>query len=117
MFFGDNQARLMEKQQPMKMAAAEAQYNTQNGASFSLLTIGNLSGDPIFQIRIPHALSVLSDNSWDGPVQGINQVQAKEEATYGKGSYVPVLWVTYWTFRIMVGCGILMLVGLVWGLG
>ncbi len=115
MFFGDNQARLMEKQQPMKMAAAEAQYNTQNGASFSLLTIGNLSGDPIFQIRIPHALSVLSDNSWDGPVQGINQVQAKEEATYGKGSYVPVLWVTYWTFRIMVGCGILMLVGLVWG--
>jgi cytochrome bd ubiquinol oxidase subunit I len=116
MFFGDNQARLMETQQPMKMAAAEAQYNTQNGASFSLLTIGNLSGDPIFQIRIPHALSVLSDNSWNGPVQGINQVQAKEEATYGAGSYVPVLWVTYWTFRIMVGCGMLMLAGLVWGL-
>jgi len=116
MFFGDNQARLMETQQPMKMAAAEAQYNTQNGASFSLLTLGNLSGDPIFQIRIPHALSVLSDNSWDGPVQGINQVQAKEQATYGKGSYVPVLWVTYWTFRIMVGCGMLMFVGLLWGL-
>jgi len=99
----------------MKMAAAEAQYNTQNGASFSLLTIGNLSGDPIFQIRVPHALSVLSDNSWDGPVQGINQVQAKEQATYGKGSYVPVLWVTYWTFRIMVGCGLLMFLGLAWG--
>ena len=116
MFFGDNQARLMEKQQPMKMAAAEAQYNTQNGASFSLLTIGNLSGDPVFQIRIPHALSVLSDNSWDGPVQGINQVQASETAKYGQGSYVPVLWVTYWTFRIMVGCGILMFVGLAWGI-
>ncbi len=116
MFFGDNQARLMETQQPMKMAAAEAQYNTANGASFSLLTIGNLSGDPIFQIRIPHALSVLSDNSWNGPVQGINQVQAKEQATYGKGSYVPVLWVTYWTFRIMVGCGMVMFFGLIWGL-
>jgi len=116
MFFGDNQARLMETQQPMKMAAAEAQYNTQNGASFSLLTIGNLSGDPVFQIRIPHALSVLSDNSWNGPVQGINQVQAKEQATYGSGSYVPVLWVTYWTFRIMVGCGLVMFAGLLWGL-
>ena len=116
MFFGDSQARLMETQQPMKMAAAEAQYNTSNGASFSLLTIGNLSGSPIFQIRIPHALSVLSDNSWNGPVLGVNQVQAKEAATYGKGSYVPVLWVTYWTFRIMVGCGMLMMVGLVWGL-
>ena len=116
MFFGDNQARLMEKQQPMKMAAAEAVYNTQDGASFSLLTIGNLSGDPIFQIRIPHALSVLSDNSWDGSVQGINQIQAAETAKYGKGSYVPVLWVTYWTFRIMVGCGILMFLGLAWGM-
>ena len=116
MFFGDNQARLMEKQQPMKMAAAEAQYNTQNGASFSLLTIGNLSGDPVFQIRFPHALSVLADNSWNGPVQGINQIQAQESATYGKGSYVPVLWVTYWTFRIMVGCGIVMFLGLAWGM-
>ena len=116
MFFGDNQARLMETQQPMKMAAAEAQYNTQNGASFSLLTIGNLSGDPIFQIRVPHALSVLATNSWDGPVQGINQIQAKEAATYGNGSYVPVLWVTYWTFRIMVGCGIAMFLGLAWGM-
>jgi cytochrome d ubiquinol oxidase subunit I len=116
MFFGDNQARLMEKQQPMKMAAAEAEYNTTNGASFSLLTVGNLSGDPVFQIRVPHALSVLSDNSWDGPVQGINQIQASETAKYGKGSYVPVLWVTYWTFRIMVGCGILMFLGLAWGM-
>ena len=70
MFFGDNQARLMEKQQPMKMAAAEAIYNTQNGASFSLLTIGNLSGNPIFQIRLPHMLSVLADNSWNGSGPG-----------------------------------------------
>jgi cytochrome d ubiquinol oxidase subunit I len=110
MFFGDNQARLMEKQQPMKMAAAEAIYNTQNGASFSLLTIGDLSGQPVFQIRLPHMLSVLADNSWNGPVQGVNQIQAREAAKYGPGSYTPILWVTYWTFRIMVGCGILMLV-------
>ena len=116
MFFGDNQARIMERQQPMKMAAAEAIYNTQNGASFSLLTIGDLSGNPIFQIRLPHMLSVLADNNWDGPVQGINQIQAKEVAKYGPGNYKPILWVTYWTFRIMVGCGILMLLLLAAGL-
>ncbi len=109
MFFGDNQARVMERQQPMKMAAAEAIYNTQDGASFSLLTIGDLSGNPIFQIRLPHLLSVLADNSWNGPVQGINQIQAKDVAKSGPGSYKPILWVTYWTFRIMVGCGIVML--------
>ena len=108
MFFGDNQARIMEKQQPMKMAAAEAIYNTQSGASFSLLTIGDLSGNPVFQIRLPHMLSVLADNSWDGSVQGINQIQAAETAKYGPGNYEPDLWVTYWSFRIMVGCGILM---------
>ncbi|MGO9583626.1 MAG: cytochrome ubiquinol oxidase subunit I [Acidimicrobiales bacterium] len=116
MFFGDNQARVMERQQPMKMAAAEAIYNTQNGASFSLLTIGDLSGNPIFQIRLPHMLSVLADNSWNGSVQGINQIQAKEAAKYGPGNYKPILWVTYWTFRLMVGCGILMLLLLAAGL-
>ena len=103
-------------QQPMKMAAAEAIYNTQNGASFSLLTIGDLSGNPVFQIRLPHMLSVLADNNWDGSVQGINQIQATEAAKYGPGNYKPILWVTYWTFRIMVGCGILMLVMMAVGL-
>ena len=77
---GDIQARLMDIQQPMKMAAAEALYNTQNGASFSLLTIGNLSGQPVFQIRVPHLLSLIADLSWNGQVLGINQMQAAEAA-------------------------------------
>src|ERR1700735_1498554 len=55
-FSGDVQARLFEHQQPMKMAAAEALYHTQAGASFSLLTICSLSGLPIWQIRVPHLL-------------------------------------------------------------
>ena len=106
---GDNQAKQMETQQPMKMAAAEALYNTQSGASFSLLTIGDLSGNPVFQIRVPHILSVLATNTWDGKVKGINQLQKQAAAKYGKGSYVPVIWVLYWSFRIMVGLGILLL--------
>lgn len=109
-FLGDNQAKEMEVQQPMKMAAAEALYNTEKGASFSLLTIGNLSGSPVFQIRVPHILSVLATNTWDGKVQGINQLQAAAAKKYGKGSYVPVIWLCYWSFRIMVGLGILLLI-------
>jgi cytochrome bd ubiquinol oxidase subunit I len=116
MYTGDSQARLMEKQQPMKMAAAEAVYNTENGESFSLLTIGNLSGTPLFQIRVPHLLSVIADNSWDGQVQGITQIQKAEIAKYGPGNYTPILWVTYWSFRIMVGCGIVMFGLMAWGL-
>jgi cytochrome d ubiquinol oxidase subunit I len=112
---GDFQARLLDVQQPMKMAAAEALYNTQNGASFSLLTIGNLSGQPVFQIRVPHLLSLIADMSWNGQVVGINQMQASEAATYGAGSYTPVLWLTYWSFRAMVGAGILMIGISAWG--
>ena len=108
MFLGDNQAKLMTQQQPMKMAAAEALYNTQHGASFSILTIGNLEDNPVFQVRIPHILSVLATNTWNGKVEGINQLQKKAEAKYGAGSYVPVIWLCYWSFRIMVGLGILL---------
>jgi cytochrome d ubiquinol oxidase subunit I len=110
MFLGDNQAKEMEVQQPMKMAAAEALYNTQSGASFSLLTIGDLSDNPVFQVRVPHILSVLATNTWDGKVLGINQIQKQAAKKYGAGSYVPVIWVCYWSFRLMVGLGILLFI-------
>src|SRR6202046_5364380 len=111
---GDFQARLFENQQPMKMAAAEALYHTQAGASFSLLTVGNVSGLPIFQIRVPHLLSLIADLSWNGKVDGIDNIQHAEVLHYGPGSYIPVIWVTYWSFRIMVGLGFLMLAATAW---
>jgi cytochrome d ubiquinol oxidase subunit I len=112
---GDLQARLMEIYQPMKMAAAEALYNTKSGASFSLITIGNLKGQPVFQIRVPHLLSLIADLSWSGQVQGINNIQAAEAAKYGHGSYVPIIPLTYWSFRVMVGAGLLMIAISGWG--
>ncbi len=116
MWMGDSQAKLMTKQQPMKMAAAEALYNSQAGASFSLITIGDLTGNPVFQIRLPHLLSVLATNSWNGEVTGINQEQAAEAAEYGPGNYKPVLWITYWSFRLMVGFGFVMLAVSIYGI-
>jgi cytochrome d ubiquinol oxidase subunit I len=51
---GDIQARVMEDQQPMKIAATEALYHTESGAPFSIFTIGSLDGHtPIFTVRIP----------------------------------------------------------------
>jgi len=108
-FVGHMQAQVMTKIQPMKMAAAEALYKTETGASFSLLTIGNLSGQPIFEIRLPHLLSVLATNSWNGRVEGITDIQAEARAQYGPGTYTPVIWVTYWGFRTMVGAGFAMI--------
>jgi cytochrome d ubiquinol oxidase subunit I len=106
----------MDTYEPMKMAAAEALYNTKAGASFSLLTIGNMKGQPLFQIRVPHLLSLIADLSWNGTVQGINNIQAADVAKYGPGSYTPIIPLTYWSFRVMVGAGVLLILLSAWAL-
>ncbi|MGH3246194.1 MAG: cytochrome ubiquinol oxidase subunit I [Trebonia sp.] len=116
MVTGDLQSRVMDGQQPMKMAASEALYNSAEGASFSLLTVGDLSGNPVFQVRVPHLLSLIADMSWDGKVTGINQAQTAEAREYGPGNYAPVIWVTYWSFRLMVGFGLVILLVTGWAL-
>ncbi|HYA45640.1 MAG TPA: cytochrome ubiquinol oxidase subunit I, partial [Acidimicrobiales bacterium] len=88
---------------------------TKSGASFSLLTIGNLKGQPVFQIRVPYLLSLIAALSWNGQVKGINNLQAADVAKYGPGSYTPVIPLTYWSFRAMVGVGILMILLCAWG--
>jgi cytochrome bd ubiquinol oxidase subunit I len=105
---GHTQGQLMTKQQPMKMAAAEALYETESGASFSLFALGPWDKRPnknLVNIAIPHGLSVLADNSWNGTVQGMNDLQAQYEQQYGAGDYKPIVGITYWTFRIMAGLG------------
>ncbi len=108
---GHGQGMLMEKQQPMKMAAAEALYNTTKGASLSIFAVGPFEHFPKrlnTDIRIPHLLSILGDASWNSKVEGVNQLQREDVAKYGPGDYVPILGVTYWTFRLMAGAGVLL---------
>jgi len=108
---GHTQAQHMIQTQPMKMAAAEALWNSEAPASFSLFTIGNEKNrSDVFAIRVPDLLSVFAFNSFDGKVQGINQLQAQYTKQYGPGNYVPPVAVTYWSFRLMVGAGTLMIV-------
>jgi len=105
---GDVQARLMDSQQPMKMAAAEALYNTESPASFSLFTIGSLNGSKeLWSIRVPYLLSLIATLDPHGTVQGINNVERAYVKKYGPGDYEPVIPVTYWTFRLMIGFGLL----------
>ncbi len=105
---GDLQARVMTKQQPMKMASAEALYDTSTSASFSLFTVGSLNGNhEKWSIRVPGLLSFMATGSFDGKVEGINDQQAQEVAKYGPGSYKPVIPIAYWSFRLMIGFGAL----------
>ncbi len=107
---GDQLSLAMVATQPMKMAAAEAMYVTSTGAeaSFSIFTLGTPDGvHELFSIRIPYLLSFLSTHTFDGTVEGINDLQEQYQTLYGPGDYVPIVWVTYWSFRWMIGIGLL----------
>ncbi|MFN8123080.1 MAG: cytochrome ubiquinol oxidase subunit I [Thermoleophilia bacterium] len=108
---GHFQAQLMVKQQPMKMAAAEAHYETGRGVGLSLLAIAPFEKNPgelPVNIQVPKALSFMATNDFDGEVRGINDIQAEYVAKYGPGDYVPIVGLTYWSFRAMVGAGFAM---------
>ena len=112
---GDVQGKIMTEQQPMKMAAAEALWETEQPASFSIFTIGTPDGsEDVFSIRIPYVLSFLATGTLDGKVEGINDLQAQEEARYGPGDYTPNTPITYWTFRWMIGAGMLAAAAAAW---
>lgn len=114
---GHSQAQYMVKEQPMKMAAAEALWDSENPAAMSLFTIGNEKArKDVFAIRVPSLLSFLAYNSFTGEVKGIKNIQKEYEVKYGAGNYVPPVAISYWTFRIMVGVGFLMLLLLLYGL-
>ncbi len=106
---GHFQGQYMVKVQPMKMAAAEALWDTEQPAAFSIFTIGDMKNrEDVFAIKIPGLLSFLSCNNFTCEVQGINQLQAEYEQRYGPGDYVPNAMLAYWNFRLMVGAGTLM---------
>jgi cytochrome d ubiquinol oxidase subunit I len=112
---GHSQAQHMVETQPMKMAAAEGLFESEDPASFSLITIGDWDQrKEEFAIRIPKALSLLSYNKLEGEVKGINDLQAQYAAQYADrygadANYRPPVAVIYWSFRAMVGSGFLML--------
>ncbi|KQQ95117.1 cytochrome BD ubiquinol oxidase subunit I [Leifsonia sp. Leaf325] len=116
---GDQLGLAMVQTQPMKMAAAEALYDTATGAdaSFSIFTWGTPDGSSeLFSIRIPYLLSFLSTHTLTGTVEGINDLQAQYTQLYGPGDYTPVIWITYWAFRWMIGLGLLHVIVAVVGL-
>ncbi len=114
---GHAQAQYMVRIQPMKMAAAEALWDSEDPAALSLFTIGDEKNrKDVFAIKIPGMLSFLAYNKFSGEVKGINELQREYEQQYGPGNYVPPVAISYWTFRLMVGAGILMVFIAFWGL-
>jgi cytochrome d ubiquinol oxidase subunit I len=118
---GDFSGKVMTEVQPMKMAAAEGLYDTEQPAGFSWLTIGTPDGQTEkFSLKTPHLLSFLATGDPNGRVEGINQLREKYRQQYGADpgatyyspdDYTPIIPVTYWSFRFMIGLGVAAVAG------
>ena len=118
LLIGDELGVVEGTYQPMKIAAAEAQWTTCQPCSFSLFQIGGGNNDqtPKEIIAIPHLLSLLATNHWNGKVIGMSPLQAQYSAQFGPGNYVPNVFIQYWGMRTMAYLGALTLLICLWGL-
>src|SRR4051794_21645380 len=121
---GDWQGKLMYQQQPLKMSSAEALCETEAPASFSIFAwnkLGSNECDDVHSITVPGLLSFLAHSDFSTAVPGVNELQERYSEVYGatypddpsrfgdlageEVDYTPLLAVTYWSFRLMVGMG------------
>ncbi|WP_169949498.1 cytochrome ubiquinol oxidase subunit I [Microbispora sp. H11081] len=92
---GDLSGQLLREQQPMKLAAAEGLRHDTAGAPFSIAP----------GVEVPGLLSLLAAHDPAATVQGVDDIQARYEQTFGPGDYTPNLPVVFWSFRVMIGFG------------
>ena len=118
MLIGSELGVIEARYQPMKIAAAEAQWTTCQPCSFSLFQVGGGSQDqtPTQILQIPHLLSLLATNSWNGKVTGLSTLQAQYSRRYGPGNYVPNVFIQYWSMRVMAYTAVLVFLVGAWGL-
>lgn len=121
---GDMQMQYLIKEQPMKFAATEAVYKTtKSPAPWTVVGIANPKTHQVNgKIEIPGVLSLLSYHKLSGSVEGMDEVNAQLEKTYGthidghKMSYYVPVNTLFWSFRVMCGFAALLFLVAVVGL-
>jgi len=118
MLVGSELGVVEAKYQPMKIAAAEAQWSDCQPCSFSLFQIGGGNNDqtPTQILSVPHLLSLLATNHWNGAVQGLSSVQSQYQTQFGPGNYVPNVFIQYWSMRVMAYIAVVITLIALWGL-
>ncbi|KAF1304126.1 cytochrome ubiquinol oxidase subunit I [Enterococcus saccharolyticus] len=115
---GDFQMKAMVEDQPMKFAATEGLYeDSGDPAAWTLIAwMDEAKHDRVFGLEIPYMLSILSYNEPTGMVPGMDSVNEDLVAEYGERNYYPPVNTLFWSFRIMAGFGVLMLMVAIVGL-
>ncbi|HEY8804771.1 MAG TPA: cytochrome ubiquinol oxidase subunit I [Clostridium sp.] len=107
---GDAQGKYLVKNLPMKMAAAEALWEIKDPAPLAIVAvIDEKNKKNTFEIGIPKLLSFMSFSKFTGKVEGLNDIQAQYQKKYGPGNYIPPVTLSFYSFRLMVGSGVAML--------
>jgi cytochrome bd ubiquinol oxidase subunit I len=97
------------KYQPAKIAALEGLWETEaGGTSLNLVGWPDMKNERTdYAVKIPHLGSLILTHSWNGEIKGLKNFAPEDR---------PNSTIVFWTFRIMVGMGLLMLLLGVWGL-
>lgn len=108
---GHFQGQFSQHTQPLKMMAAEAHWETEQPAAFIVIGFPDeQSRSNTWAIRIPALLSFLAYNNFTARVEGLKELEQKALARYGPGDYLPPVTLNFWSFRIMVAAGLVMVI-------
>jgi cytochrome d ubiquinol oxidase subunit I len=107
---GHSQGQFLARTQPLKVAAMEGHWETEEPASWSVVAIVNQEKmENTFDIKVPRALSFLLFNDFSTGFPGLRELQEESVAKYGPGYYIPPVVISYWSSRTMIGIGLLMI--------
>ncbi len=97
---GDQQGLNTREYQPAKIAAIEGDFDTVPGTPLILFGMPDLDAARTkWAVEIPHLGALIVTHSWDGAVQGLK--------SFPRQDWPPSPYV-FWSFRVMVGLGLLM---------
>jgi len=103
---GDLYGLNLVEQQPAKIAAIEGVWHTQKGADFTVIGVPDEESKKThFAITIPNMASWILTHDFDGEVKGLNEFE---------NSHPPV-GIVFYSFRVMIGIGMLMIIISAWG--
>jgi cytochrome d ubiquinol oxidase subunit I len=96
------------KHQPAKIAALEGHWENKPGESVPLTLFGwpdMEAEETLYALKVPHLGSLILTHEWNGQFPGLKEFAPEDR---------PNSTVVFWSFRIMVGLGLLMLLLGVW---
>lgn len=102
-FAGDQHGLNTLQYQPAKIAAMEGHWSNEPGEGMPLILFGwpDMAQQKVLgAVEIPHLSSLILTHSWDGQIKGLSEFPPDER---------PNATILFWTFRLMVGLGMLML--------